>query len=133
MTFTEARRIRLIVPTVSWQTIAANLGSMLTPIGNPQNLYIYSHYQLLPGDFFSITAPIVLLSGAAIYLGGQAQNMEEGVKKAAELIESGAALAKLEQLAELLDPEFYYAQSLGHPSVVQLELELQEQELQEEQ
>ena len=27
--------------------------------------------------------------------------MEEGVKKAAELIESGAALAKLEQLAEL--------------------------------
>ena len=69
MTFTEARRIRLIVPTVSWQTIAANLGSMLTPIGNPQNLYIYSHYQLLPGDFFSITAPIVLLSGAAIYLG----------------------------------------------------------------
>ncbi len=69
LTFTEARRIRLIVPTVSWQTIAANLGSMLTPIGNPQNLFIYSHYGLSPLDFFSITAPIVLLSGAAIYLG----------------------------------------------------------------
>lgn len=68
MIFTEARRIRLIVPTVCWQTIAANLGSMLTPIGNPQNLFIYSHYGLAPAEFLSITAPIVLLSGAAIYL-----------------------------------------------------------------
>ena len=32
---------RLIVPVVVMQTIAANLGSMLTPIGNPQNLYLY--------------------------------------------------------------------------------------------
>lgn len=66
--FTAARRIRLIVPTVCWQTIAANLGSMLTPIGNPQNLFIYSHYGLEPAEFLAITAPIVLLSGAAIYL-----------------------------------------------------------------
>ena len=69
LTFTGARRIRLIVPTVAWQTVAANLGSMLTPIGNPQNLFIYSHYSLAPLDFFSITAPVVLLSGVAIYLG----------------------------------------------------------------
>ena len=68
MVFTEARRIRLIVPTVCWQTIAANLGSMLTPIGNPQNLFIYSHYGLEPSEFLAITAPIVLISGAAIYL-----------------------------------------------------------------
>ena len=32
---------RLILPVVVLQTIAANLGSMLTPIGNPQNLYLY--------------------------------------------------------------------------------------------
>ena len=32
---------RLIIPVVVMQTIAANLGSMLTPIGNPQNLYLY--------------------------------------------------------------------------------------------
>lgn len=31
---------KLIVPVVVMQTIAANLGSMLTPIGNPQNLYL---------------------------------------------------------------------------------------------
>ncbi len=68
LVFTEARRIRLMVPTVCWQTIAANLGSMLTPIGNPQNLFIYSHYELDPLPFLSITAPIVLLSGVCIYL-----------------------------------------------------------------
>ncbi|WP_303840590.1 SLC13 family permease [Selenomonas ruminantium] len=68
MVFTEARRIRLMVPTVCWQTIAANLGSMLTPIGNPQNLFIYSHYGLESLEFLSITAPIVLISGIVIYL-----------------------------------------------------------------
>ena len=31
-----------MVPIVTMQTIAANLGSMVTPIGNPQNLYLYS-------------------------------------------------------------------------------------------
>ena len=39
------------------QTVAANLGSMLTPVGNPQNLYLYSHYGLRPGDFLLITLP----------------------------------------------------------------------------
>ena len=32
---------KLAVPVIVLQTIAANLGSMLTPIGNPQNLYLY--------------------------------------------------------------------------------------------
>ena len=47
---------------VALQTAAANLGSMLTPVGNPQNLYLYSHYGLGAGDFFCITAPIWGLS-----------------------------------------------------------------------
>ena len=34
-------RRALTIPVVCMQTIAANLGSMLTPIGNPQNLYLY--------------------------------------------------------------------------------------------
>lgn len=33
---------RLIVTAFVLQTLAANLGSMLTPVGNPQNLYLYS-------------------------------------------------------------------------------------------
>lgn len=47
---------------VTLQTIAANIGSMLTPVGNPQNLYLSSFYNLSAGDFFSVTIPIVLLT-----------------------------------------------------------------------
>ena len=65
---TEARCVRLLIPVVTWQTIAANMGSMLTPIGNPQNLFIYSHYHLSLGEFLGYTAPIVAISGLAIYL-----------------------------------------------------------------
>lgn len=38
--------------TIILQTIAANLGSSLTPMGNPQNLFIYSYYGLKPVPFF---------------------------------------------------------------------------------
>lgn len=38
------------------QTIAANLGGMLTPFGNPQNLYLYSRFNISDGEFVSIMA-----------------------------------------------------------------------------
>lgn len=44
------------------QTIAANLGSMLTPVGNPQNLYLYARYQMDIAEFFSATIPITAVS-----------------------------------------------------------------------
>lgn len=50
------------------QTIAANLGSMATPIGNPQNLYLYSHYQMGMGSFFQTMLPFALLSLLLILL-----------------------------------------------------------------
>lgn len=36
------------------QTIAANMGGMITPYGNPQNLYLYSYYNIPTAEFFSI-------------------------------------------------------------------------------
>lgn len=42
-----------IVETIILQTIAANLGSSLTPMGNPQNLFIFSHFSVPPQQFFS--------------------------------------------------------------------------------
>ncbi|MDR0948060.1 MAG: citrate transporter [Lachnospiraceae bacterium] len=36
------------------QTMAANLGGMLSPFGNPQNLYLYSYYSIGTGEFFNI-------------------------------------------------------------------------------
>lgn len=51
-----------MIYVIVMQTIAANLGSMLTPVGNPQNLYLYSFYHLKELDFFGITVPYVLFS-----------------------------------------------------------------------
>ena len=44
---------RAAVPLLVLQTVAANLGSMATPVGNPQNLFLYSAYDLSAGEFFS--------------------------------------------------------------------------------
>lgn len=51
-----------LIPLVALETIAANLGSMLTPIGNPQNLYLFSNYNMSMADFFSTVWPYALLS-----------------------------------------------------------------------
>lgn len=51
-----------IVPVVVCQTLAANLGSMTTPVGNPQNLYLYSHFELSLDTFIRSIGPFSLLS-----------------------------------------------------------------------
>lgn len=51
-----------IVPVIVMQTVAANLGSMATPIGNPQNLFLYSAYNLSFGEFAGVTLPLTALS-----------------------------------------------------------------------
>jgi len=56
------------VPLLVLQTIAANLGSMATPVGNPQNLYLYSRYELAAGDFFAVVLPLAALSMLALGL-----------------------------------------------------------------
>ena len=48
--------------TFIMQNIAANLGGMLTPFGNPQNLYLYSKYEIPNLEFMAIMAPPFLLS-----------------------------------------------------------------------
>ena len=48
------------------QNIAANLGGMLTPFGNPQNLYLYAHYHIANGEFVSIMFPPFAVSIALI-------------------------------------------------------------------
>ena len=57
---------RLLIPVVVMQTLAANLGSMLTPIGNPQNLYLYSRSGISFGGLCALMAPYVLLSGVCL-------------------------------------------------------------------
>jgi len=57
---------RSIIPVTVFQTIAANLGSMATPVGNPQNLYLYGFYNMGIGDFFSVTLPLTAVSLTAL-------------------------------------------------------------------
>ena len=59
---------RLIVTAFVLQTLAANLGSMLTPIGNPQNLYLYSISGAGLGEFVGWMAPYTLVSGVLLLL-----------------------------------------------------------------
>lgn len=58
---------KYMIFTVVMQTIAANLGSMFTPIGNPQNLYLFGISDLGMGEFLKITAPITGLSLLALF------------------------------------------------------------------
>ena len=58
----------MLVPVIVLQTIAANLGSMLTPIGNPQNLYLYSAFSLSMGTFLLYMLPLTVLSGLLLCL-----------------------------------------------------------------
>jgi Na+/H+ antiporter NhaD/arsenite permease-like protein len=51
-----------IMPVVVMQTVAANLGSMLTPLGNPQNLYLYGKSDIGIGDFIILMLPYSLVS-----------------------------------------------------------------------
>ncbi len=55
-------RSERLIYIVVLQTIAANLGSMATPVGNPQNLYIYANYDLSAGQFFATMVPLTLIS-----------------------------------------------------------------------
>ena len=55
-------RERVKICAIILETAAANLGSMATPVGNPQNLYIYSHYEMPLGEFFSTMLPPTLAS-----------------------------------------------------------------------
>ena len=52
--------------TYIMQNIAANLGGMLTPFGNPQNLYLYTKFNIPDGEFIRIMFPPFIISIALI-------------------------------------------------------------------
>lgn len=53
---------KAMIPIIVLQTVAANLGSMATPVGNPQNLFLYAAFDLSAGDFFAVTLPLTAVS-----------------------------------------------------------------------
>ena len=60
LTFFGSMLITNDVASITFQTIAANLGSMLTPLGNPHNLYLYGKSGLSFGRFLLLMLPYTL-------------------------------------------------------------------------
>ncbi len=53
---------KLLIPLITLETVAANLGSMLTPVGNPQNLYLFSAFNMTIADFLITVLPYAVIS-----------------------------------------------------------------------
>lgn len=64
--YTMAGQKKEMLPVIVLQTIAANLGSMLTPLGNPQNLYLYSVSGMGMAEFLLTMLPLTVLSGVML-------------------------------------------------------------------
>ena len=66
-----------MIAVVTMETIAANLGSMATPVGNPQNLYLYSVSGMSLGEFIKVMGPLSVLSLFLILMGCLLQKNQE--------------------------------------------------------
>lgn len=65
---TQTHKEGLMAFTFIMQNIAANLGGMLTPFGNPQNLYLYTRFNIPNGEFIKIMTPPFIISIVIITL-----------------------------------------------------------------
>lgn len=92
-------RDRLLVPVVVLQTVAANLGSMLTPIGNPQNLYLYGKAGLSLGSFLLLMLPYTLVSFLLIMAWSAAQTGKDNAPIAVSFAQKVRLSDKKRQLA----------------------------------
>jgi Na+/H+ antiporter NhaD/arsenite permease-like protein len=81
---------------IIWQTLAANLGSMLTPMGNPQNLFLYARYNFEIITFLKVTLlPTCLAGGMLAVLLLRQQDRALKVDLAAVKVERGWDLGVL--------------------------------------
>lgn len=64
----KCNKKELMIPIIAFQTVAANLGSMLTPIGNPQNLYLYEESGMSVMEFIGLLAPYTLITFVLLVL-----------------------------------------------------------------
>ena len=108
-----AGRTDLAVRLVVLQTLAANLGSMLTPMGNPQNLYLYQQSGMGFVEFCGVTLPYVLVSGICLGVGilwGKGQKVElleweaKPIHKQDVLVSSVGFALSLAAIGKLISP-----------------------------
>lgn len=89
----KLNEVRLVPTVFALQALAANLCGMITPFGNPQNLYLYSCYQLGLGEFLVTMALPFAISVIGIFVvawfmtGKKATSLENSEKKPANVSE----------------------------------------------
>ena len=67
--FNIRKQVKLpTIGVVSLMTVYANLGSAMTPFGNPQNLYLVSYFHLDILAFLKLSLPIGLISLATLFI-----------------------------------------------------------------
>lgn len=86
----QTKMTELLIPVVVLQTLAANLGSMLTPVGNPQNLYLYGLSGMGFGEFLSLMLPytamtLVMLIVSICFLKGKGRAVPQDALKGQEV------------------------------------------------
>lgn len=59
---------KLFIDVIVLETVAANLGSMLTPLGNPQNLYLYSLSGMKLTEFIMLMLPYSIAAGILLII-----------------------------------------------------------------
>lgn len=83
---TSTNKRKYMAFTFIMQNIAANLGGMLTPFGNPQNLYLYSKFNIPTGEFMRIMFPpfivaILLITALCLFVKNEPMTIpDDGVK-----------------------------------------------------
>ena len=84
VTLYAADRKDLVIPVLVLQTISANLGSFMTPIGSPHNLFVYSKYEPPIWDFTMVVLPYVIVGATVMFLASaiicKGDSMHEGVE-----------------------------------------------------
>ena len=75
-----------LIYIVTLETISANLGSMTTPIGNPQNLYLFSNYNMNIDEFIIAIIPysvlsLVLLVVLSLFVGNESITVEKELNR----------------------------------------------------
>lgn len=97
----------LAVPLVVFESVAANLGSALTPIGNPHNLYLYTAFEMSLPDFFRTMAPITGISAVLLLFCMLTVKKEALLTKAQEEIKQEEESAKALKNRKVLLSGFY--------------------------
>lgn len=66
--FRQGNKEKYILPVLTFENIAAIRGSLLTPFGSPQNLFLFSQSGISAGSFILRMLPLWILSAILLYI-----------------------------------------------------------------